>query len=893
MSLCLQKDPSLRPTCAELLQHPWIASITVDTNLYYPKFNEQDRKSWRKSVFESFQQNSARFSPRTSPLAEHRPSFVNDGPIKPISEDWDQEFGFSPSNAPTSVGQVWTGSVSRIDKGALTKEDSLRQIEKEARRRAVEGSNSMVSPTPLNQGNPKDKQIHHIDSSTPLNAPLAPVPIDAFDEAFKGDRRVNYDDEPTSVFGEKDRGRPSYLNRKQRSKKLGQYRESLADADMEHMVQHKKGDELVLELQRSAGEASTSLHNRHESDMGDIRFVLSNSSLIRSNSMVSSASDLVSYSQEGPGSSMTSEHKPQDESSRVRQLSSQDESSRVRQLTLDMVSSQDEAGFVSACEEVVGLFRVSPQLRKGVLTHQGITPLIELLHTSSHLIIESLLRLFIGLVHDDRSFQDLVVMVGLIPAVTRHAGKGSKVSTRKLVGELAKVFILTSNASLHMFVACGGMPILALLLEPVEKDFPDMQLAQLGVEAVQRVFSQSKKAEAKARADQRWNNAVVPPSDYARLFLKTDFLHRVAKCIDYVHLDQGRDACEAAGTSSSRMLSQIGQVLKEFASTHRVVKAHMSSAAILGPTMRGVLVKWREVDQVMDVHEKADCVYPDVFVDIAQVFLGVVKSVVLESNLEADLDYLLPMLVSLLNTSQRKRSNTRYLSANAAMSTTCLVCLFHLTHGSKLRVEKACAAGLIPRLRHAIESKSAVYNLALQMLCDLAHTSDFTRVQLWNESSILFLADLLVSEDMFMEAKALEALSGLCSHSTPLARRDLLNPKALHRIVSLFQKAKGTHFEFVLSTLLEMVNDSCQLAEALSGSGLFLAEVCSRLNHPSAAVKEALLRLLRRVCWSNEVGLRKLVVRHSLLMVLGVVVQGGEQSGRSAAVLLEDLERAI
>jgi len=140
-----------------------------------------------------------------------------------------------------------------------------------------------------------------------------------------------------------------------------------------------------------------------------------------------------------------------------------------------------------------------------------------------------------------------------------------------------------------------------------------------------------------------------------------------------------------------------------------------------------------------------------------------------------------------------------------------MLSMYYLTRLNPSRQEQAAAAGIVPFLKATIAGPSPVKTFALQMLCDLAYTSAFTRYQLWREGVVDFFLDLLVCGDVFWEEKVLGALEVWLQHATPDVERAYLRPFALIRMVAMFQSAQSAHFEYVSKALLEMVTSSPNL----------------------------------------------------------------------------------
>ena len=64
-----------------------------------------------------------------------------------------------------------------------------------------------------------------------------------------------------------------------------------------------------------------------------------------------------------------------------------------------------------------------------------------------------------------------------------------------------------------------------------------------------------------------------------------------------------------------------------------------------------------------------------------------------------------------------------------------LTCLYNLCRVNHKRQEKAAVAGLLPLLQRAYHERNGMKEIALTIICDLAHTSSSTREELWKNGT--------------------------------------------------------------------------------------------------------------------------------------------------------------
>lgn len=69
--------------------------------------------------------------------------------------------------------------------------------------------------------------------------------------------------------------------------------------------------------------------------------------------------------------------------------------------------------------------------------------------------------------------------------------------------------------------------------------------------------------------------------------------------------------------------------------------------------------------------------------------------------------------------------------------------LFSLCKVNKKRQEIAATAGIIGHLQQIIDNNSPLKHFALDMICDLAHTSKVARRELWKHDGVGYYIKLL------------------------------------------------------------------------------------------------------------------------------------------------------
>ena len=77
------------------------------------------------------------------------------------------------------------------------------------------------------------------------------------------------------------------------------------------------------------------------------------------------------------------------------------------------------------------------------------------------------------------------------------------------------------------------------------------------------------------------------------------------------------------------------------------------------------------------------------------------------------------------------------------LETHLLQCLFYLCRLSGRRQEAAALAGLVPHLQRCVVEEHKLKQFAMQIMCDLAHTSATVRRVLWDCDGVAFYIAIL------------------------------------------------------------------------------------------------------------------------------------------------------
>ncbi|GBG63616.1 hypothetical protein CBR_g38927 [Chara braunii] len=203
--------------------------------------------------------------------------------------------------------------------------------------------------------------------------------------------------------------------------------------------------------------------------------------------------------------------------------------------------------------------------------------------------------------------------------------------------------------------------------------------------------------------------------------------------------------------------------------------------------------------------------------------------------------------------------------------TQALTGLCNLCKVNKTRQEHAVSAGIIPHLKHLIQTNSPLKQLAMPLLCDLAHVSRHTRQELWANGCLEFYLDLLKEEQW--ARTALDSVANWLASETEQKRVEeaLLKQESLDKLVTFFKSCCVPSIGNILEPFLKIITKSTKLNKALSTSGLTPLLV-SRLEEGDAIVCLNLLKIIRAM-YQHHPRPKQMIVEHDLPRKLQLLVE--------------------
>ncbi|CAD7703488.1 unnamed protein product [Ostreobium quekettii] len=535
---------------------------------------------------------------------------------------------------------------------------------------------------------------------------------------------------------------------------------------------------------------------------------------------------------------------------------------------------------------LVQLLNSNPGKKPVFLTEGGPVVIVELLNTKDLKVLEVALELVNVLCTGDPRTLESLCVVGLAPIVFRYASASYPARIRHQAARFVHLMCHSSIHTVELFVACQGIPTLACLFEEGVQD--NMHLVETGLACVWRLI-----------------DVHGPPAtkNLCRLFATTDLPHKLAMALvsmvnDLKNLDELRGQEQqsggagaaaklriplngshdgvwskepsVSGTPKSNHSVSVGSVASYPASTARsrppaspsqredpgqlcqqlralaehaselllllsdcdtAVRSHLCEKDTLGPLLRE-LRHWPTII----LFKIAKCL----------------KHLSSEPELLGQMQDAgtLEVLVHMLS---QERSVKNMELKKEVLST-----IYNMCKINRSRQEQVVAAGVIPHLcrfsseprRHDNEQelklRQALRPTAVSLLCRFAHSSPYTRQEIWSNDGLTLMLRLLVEEQW--QPLILDALATWLEEDIHRVEPKLMYQESIERLVTLLQsyRQKQSAVAGVLDPLLRMLQRSDKLSRQLGQGGL-VPVIMEMLRTADAATSLKLLKALRSI----------------------------------------------
>lgn len=452
-------------------------------------------------------------------------------------------------------------------------------------------------------------------------------------------------------------------------------------------------------------------------------------------------------------------------------------------------------------EQLLQMLLETPELRSVIISSHGLLPILEILEVCDRKeVIVRLLKIVNLIISTNIEMLENLCFVGAIPTVSEFTTKQFPADIRSEAALFVRQICQSSTLALQMFISCGGLNVLVGFLE--EDLETERDLVLIGVNGICSVFELQ---------------GPTPKNDFCRILTRSSILYPLSLVLRKLLDESGTLAEALRGRIVDIFLpfSQAENYVKEIVADRMVLKNILKDLKRMSPTHQITMLKFiKNISMLSTTHEALQ-----------------------NSNA-------IEVLTDLLSSSIEKPKSRE-------VPNHVLHILFNLCRLSKPRQVDAALNGLIPILQKIIKTERPLKELALPILCDMAHSGNVGRRVLWNHKGLQFYISLLT--DKYWQVTALDAIFVWLQEETAKVEQHLLDGSFSSAIVDCFNSndASPDAFENFLEPLQKLLIFSPTVASTLAHPDLFL-RTAQKLSTKKALVRGNLLRIIRSICDASE-----------------------------------------
>ncbi|KAL1803617.1 hypothetical protein ACET3Z_032264 [Daucus carota] len=175
---------------------------------------------------------------------------------------------------------------------------------------------------------------------------------------------------------------------------------------------------------------------------------------------------------------------------------------------------ESEDVVLSACQKLTVFFHQRPEQKFVFVTQHGMLPLMELLEVPRTRVICAVLQVLNQIVKDNTDFLENACLVGLIPVIMSFAVPDRPREIRMEAAYFLQQLCQSSSLTLHMFIACRGIPVLVGFLEADYAKYREM--VHLAIDGMWQVIKLQRS---------------TPRNDFCRIAAKNGILLRLTNTL--------------------------------------------------------------------------------------------------------------------------------------------------------------------------------------------------------------------------------------------------------------------------------------------------------------------------------------------------------------------------
>lgn len=436
-----------------------------------------------------------------------------------------------------------------------------------------------------------------------------------------------------------------------------------------------------------------------------------------------------------------------------------------------------------------------PETSKTITKHHGLLLLLDVLdiHVDDKVLVPNLLQIIFTLLEDNDQNLENFCLVGGIPLVAQFTSKKYTNEIRLQAAMFIVLLYKSDKYGLPMFLACGGLHILAKFIEEDGDHQP--KLVTIGVNGIWSVFE---------------HQGSAPRNDICRNLSKNAVLDSLSRVL--IHL------LRAKRQNDFDLIDKIVSIFVYFSQTESHVKFAVANRRLFCNVFKAF-------PKLSTKHQ-----------------LSMLKFV---KNMSS-----MPEILPKLQNSNAIDILTRILSRASSTvgfkdyANQILHTMYNLCKLSKSRQEEAATAGIIPVLQKAISAGIPLKEFALPILCDMAHAGRVCRSSLWQHHGLDTYLKLTC--DPYWQVKAYEAIATWLQEDFAKVEEELLSEKSIKLLLEGLKEARGTFFDAVLEPLQKVMRCSPAICNRLAEADLLIL-IKKQLDIPRPMLRLNLLRLVRTI----------------------------------------------
>ncbi|KAK9823005.1 hypothetical protein WJX81_005420 [Elliptochloris bilobata] len=548
-----------------------------------------------------------------------------------------------------------------------------------------------------------------------------------------------------------------------------------------------------------------------------------------------------------------------------------------------------EVAVVGACSALAATFAEAPERRGVFLAEDGAVAILELLDQRSLKVACEALELANAACAGDVRCLEAGAALGLVPAVGRYALPAWPRALREQAVRFVHALCHAGLPLARVLVACQGMPVLAAMVEDDLSDGGAMTRAGLAC---------------------TWRLLELhgPPAlnSLCRLLAAAGLAPRLVAALGAAAAALAPAAAQEAGSKAPADAGDDGDATGVRPPAARVTSTGGASAAPGEACNRDALLAMVEriCDLLLvlahgDAAVKAALGAPGTlralcFAAVRLPARAQLKCLKCLKHLSGDPSMLEPMQAEgVIGALRPWLARAQPVAAQGEA----LAALYNLCKISRPRQEAAAAAGVVPYLAALAGpppsadappasggGSAALRPLAVSLLCGMAHSTERTRAELWANSGLDILLNLLREPEW--QGPALDALAAWLGEDPARLEPRLAQRDAVQRFVALFAGAAAAGDSEALARLLDSFlrvlrrSPKVTVEVAEGGLGPLVAEM---LRRASALTALNVLQLVR-VLYAAHPAPKRFAARLALAEQLRRLAAGGDRTGRSVLV---------